>query len=120
MSDLITTNVNGRAIEPERVKAWANLNGTGTIALRGSLNISSVVDNGTGTYSYNLTSPMAAANFTTIANGHRSDIGSDSTDANVSSTKTSTVSSYRTVSVALSGVLRDFEQLNSIVMGDLA
>jgi hypothetical protein len=37
-------------------KAWANLDGTGTIALRDSLNVSSVVDNGVGTI--RLTTPM--------------------------------------------------------------
>ena len=40
-------------------KAWANLNGTGTIALRDSLNVSSVVDNGTGDYTYNYTSAFS-------------------------------------------------------------
>jgi hypothetical protein len=36
-------------------KAWANLDGTDTIALKNSLNISSVVDNGTGGYTKNFT-----------------------------------------------------------------
>jgi hypothetical protein len=44
--------------------AWANLNGTGTIALRDSLNVSSVVDNEVGDYSFNLTNFMAATNYT--------------------------------------------------------
>lgn len=34
-------------------KAWFNMNGTGTIALRNSLNIASLVDNGTGNYRAN-------------------------------------------------------------------
>jgi hypothetical protein len=41
-------------------KAWANLNGDGTIALRDSLNISGVVDNGVGDYSFNKTAAMTS------------------------------------------------------------
>lgn len=44
-------------------KAWMNLNGSGTIAIRDSENTSSVTDNGTGSYTQNFTSAMANANF---------------------------------------------------------
>lgn len=45
------------------VKVWANLNGTGTIALRDSLNVSSTTDNGTGDYTYNFSAAMSDANY---------------------------------------------------------
>jgi hypothetical protein len=48
-------------------KAWANLNGTGTIALRASFNMSSIVDNGTGDYSFNFSSSMADVNYKATA-----------------------------------------------------
>jgi hypothetical protein len=44
-------------------KAWANLNGTGTIALRDSLNVSSVTDIGTGNFDFNFANAMANANY---------------------------------------------------------
>jgi hypothetical protein len=47
-------------------KAWANLNGTGTIALRDSLNISSVVDLGVGMYTFNMTNAKAAATYSAL------------------------------------------------------
>ena len=47
-------------------KAWANLNGTGTIALRDSLNVSSVVDNSTGTYTFNYATSMQDAQYSII------------------------------------------------------
>jgi hypothetical protein len=50
-------------------KAWANLNGTGTIALRDSLNVASVVDNGTGDYTINFTNAFGAADYTAISQG---------------------------------------------------
>jgi len=43
--------------------AWANLNGTGTIAIRDSQNVSSFTDNGTGDYTENLTAAMSNANY---------------------------------------------------------
>ena len=39
-------------------KAWGNLDGTGTIAIRDSLNISSADDNGTGNYDFNYSNNM--------------------------------------------------------------
>jgi hypothetical protein len=48
-------------------RAWVNFNGTGTVAIRGSGNVSSVTDNGTGDYTVNFTTPMPDANFAAIA-----------------------------------------------------
>ena len=42
------------------IKAWMNLNGSGTIALRDSFNVSGVVDNGGGNYTKSLTNNMSA------------------------------------------------------------
>ena len=44
-------------------RTWCNFNGTGTIAIRGSGNISSITDNATGNYAANLTTPIQDANF---------------------------------------------------------
>ena len=41
-------------------KAWNNMNGTGTIAIRDSLNIASITDNGTGNYKHNFTNSMGS------------------------------------------------------------
>lgn len=44
-------------------KAWVNFNGTGTVAIRASLNVSSITDNGTGLYQVNLTNALTDANY---------------------------------------------------------
>ena len=44
-------------------KAWVNLNGTGTIAARETLNVSSLTDNGTGDYYVSFTAAFENANF---------------------------------------------------------
>lgn len=36
-------------------RAWVNFNGTGTVAIRASANVSSITDNGTGDYTVNFT-----------------------------------------------------------------
>jgi len=44
-------------------KAWVNFNGTGTVAIRASFNVSSITDNGTGNYTVNFTTAMPNANY---------------------------------------------------------
>jgi len=44
-------------------RAWVNFNGTGTVAIRASGNVSSITDNGTGQYTVNFTTAMADANY---------------------------------------------------------
>ena len=47
-------------------KAWMDLNGSGTIALRDSNNIASVTDNTTGDYTASYTSAMSNANYSAL------------------------------------------------------
>jgi hypothetical protein len=44
-------------------RAWVNFNGTGTVAIRASGNVSSITDGGVGTYTVNLTNAMPDANY---------------------------------------------------------
>ena len=44
-------------------RAWVNFNGTGTIAIRASANVTSLTDNGTGDYTVNFTTAMPDANY---------------------------------------------------------
>lgn len=44
-------------------KAWVNLDGAGTISVRGSFNTSSMTDNNTGDYTINFTNNLASGNF---------------------------------------------------------
>lgn len=43
--------------------AWVNFNGTGTVAIRSSYNVSSITDNGTGDYTVNFATALADANY---------------------------------------------------------
>lgn len=44
-------------------RAWVNFNGTGTVAIRAALNVSSITDVGTGSYTVNLTTAMPDSNY---------------------------------------------------------
>jgi len=45
------------------VRAWVNFNGTGTVAIRDSGNVSSITDNGTATFTLNFTNNMPDENY---------------------------------------------------------
>lgn len=44
-------------------RAWVNFNGTGTVAIRGNGNVTSITDNGVGDYTVNFTTAMPDANY---------------------------------------------------------
>jgi hypothetical protein len=48
-------------------KAWVNFNGTGTVAIRASMNVSSITDEGTGQYTINMTTSMPNTNYAIVA-----------------------------------------------------
>ena len=49
-------------------RAWVNFDGTGTVAIRGSGNVTSITDNGgSGSYTVNFTTAMPDANYVTVA-----------------------------------------------------
>jgi hypothetical protein len=50
-------------------KAWVNFNGTGTVAIRASFNVTSITDNGTGDYTVNFTNALEDANYVTVMVG---------------------------------------------------
>ena len=53
----------GSAATAYGCRAWVNFNGTGTVAIRASGNVSSITDNGVGTYAVNFTTAMPDANY---------------------------------------------------------
>ena len=66
----VTTNAGG-SVNPSTTidginyscRAWVNFNGTGTVAIRASGNVTSITDNGVGDYTVNFTTAMSDANY---------------------------------------------------------
>jgi len=48
-------------------RAWVNFDGSGTVAIRGSGNVSSITDNGTGKFRPNFATAMPDSNYSVIA-----------------------------------------------------
>jgi len=77
-------------------KAWVNFNGTGTVAIRASFNVSSITDNGTGDYTINFTTAMVDANYSAIMTASRPTIGADSPrNVNIAANNPPTTSTVR-------------------------
>ena len=63
----VTNVINGSA------KAWVNFNGTGTVAIRKSFNVSSITDGGVGIYTVNFTNALEDVDYSvcgTSSNGY--------------------------------------------------
>ncbi len=58
----------GRVVSQSNAHAWLTMNGTGTIAISDSYNVSSIADNGTGFYDMNFDVDMANANYAAVGN----------------------------------------------------
>jgi hypothetical protein len=56
-------NVPSETLARGACRAWVNFNGTGTVAIRESFNVSSITDNGTGDYTVNFATALVDANY---------------------------------------------------------
>jgi hypothetical protein len=56
-------------------RAWVNFNGTGTVAIRASGNVSSITDNGVGDYTVNFTTAMPDANYSVVTKDATNNLG---------------------------------------------
>lgn len=65
-SGIIKVQSNGKTTN---ALAWVNFNGTGTVAIRSSYNVSSITDNGTGDYTVNFATALADANYGVVSSG---------------------------------------------------
>jgi hypothetical protein len=67
--DLSFNSGYGSAAVAYGCRAWVNFNGTGTVAIRASGNVSSITDNATGNYTINFTTAMPDINYCVCSNG---------------------------------------------------
>ncbi len=75
---------NGDGTENYKCRAWVNFNGTGTVAIRASGNVSSITDNGVGMYRVNFTNAMIDANYSVTARCSNDSVSASFVDFNQS------------------------------------
>jgi hypothetical protein len=88
-------------------RAWVNFNGTGTVAIRASGNVTSITDNGTGDYTVNFTTAMPDANYTVTGLCERNLNTENGTIVNQNSLTTPTTSAVRVCTFRVSVGLVD-------------
>ena len=94
-------------------RAWVNFNGTGTVAIRASGNVSSITDNGVGDFSVNFTIALPDANYSPVFGTDA--IASDSFSQpglGVNITIPPTTSVLRTKSLGYNGTAHDVTYAN--------
>ena len=72
------TNASGSA-PVYACRAWVNFNGTGTVAIRASGNVSSITDNGVGDYTVNFATAMSDGNYSVSGCGQLDQTTTDAT-----------------------------------------
>ena len=96
-------------------QAWVNFNGTGTVAIRDSHNVSSITDIGTGQYDVNFTNNMANSNYSISATCKYSG-GGKSLNTNIDNLSTSKFHAYLVPDYSAS--IGDSEIVCASVFGD--
>jgi hypothetical protein len=106
----------GTTEQGQLCKAWVNFNGTGTVAIRASYNVSSITDNGVGLYTLNFTTAMPDANYIVTGStvGNALNEGQFVSGANNSSSQ-STSSAQFAVIYCTNGARNDVGQVNVTV-----
>jgi len=108
-------------------KVWCNFNGTSTVAIRASNNVSSITDNGTGDYTANFTNAIADANYA-VTNGFTPYTSTNFTTygaihgsaASGATTKTTSTIRVEYKNMANDSTFYDAAEINVVIHGDLA
>lgn len=74
LSGQLTTATTGTA-PYYGARAWVNFNGTGTVAIRADVNVTSITDLGVGIYRANFTTAMTDANYSTVVSAGETYVG---------------------------------------------
>ena len=120
MSTIVTSNVSDGTLSIPTTfvtngsaKAWVNFDGTGTISLLKSLNVSSIVDNGTGEYTTNFSSSFADTLYVHLTSARSEETVANAFGANVAG-------SCRIVVANSAGGAKDSTSTYNTCFGDLA
>jgi len=100
------------ALSGNACKAWVNFNGTGTVAIRDSYNVSSITDNGTGDYTVNFTDAMSDANYSCLATTTNGLYATDYGAAN------HLAASVRVVTRSDGGIVTDADTVDVAIFGN--
>jgi len=93
-------------------RAWVSFDGTGTVSIRASGNVSSITDKGTGDYNFNFAVNMPDFNYSVVANGMEA---VSSTNDNIL-TRFGDIDGVKIFATTLDGNFKDHQFINAIVV----
>jgi len=93
-NDLKFNSGYGSAATAYGVRAWVNFDGTGTVSIRDSGNVSSITDHTTGDYSVNLTNNLSDANYCVTAVPSLESAESDTREISINLNRTYSSSTF--------------------------
>ena len=109
----VTGSITGGSISvANSLRAWVNFNGTGTVAIRASGNVSSITDVGTGRYRLNFTTSLSDANYAVNITG---DASGGIVGTSLASIAGPTTSVYEFGTYSTSFILQDCSFVNASV-----
>ena len=118
-TDGVRVGYDGTSNQRRVVKAWVNFNGTGTVAIRTSYNVSSLTDDGTGKYDVNFSTAMSDNDYSVVSDG-RYDTG-DSAGSSICTVRREALTTSKfgvRGSNPAAGTFSDFEMVSAIVFGN--
>jgi hypothetical protein len=102
-------------------RAWVNFNGTGTVAIRASGNVSSITDNGTGDYTVNFSTAMADANYSASLSGvQRQTASGTNQSVGYYSTDDVNATTYSTTAIRISNKIGTVTGFNDVSIVSVA
>ena len=119
-TDRLTLTNDGRGLSQFTAKAWVNFNGTGTVAIRDSHNVSSITDMNTGSYLVNFANNMANTLYCPLASSSQGASASTNYNNHVCVQNITTNSRYQLLMrpQATSDTMVDIAYIYSVVFGD--
>lgn len=116
----VNTLQNTSGVEVYTAKAWVNFNGTGTVAIRASGNVSSITDVAQGSYDVNFTTAMSDANYALVVSASTEGSQTDAYQFTITTGSTTTTYGEHSttkcrLNASLAGVLYDIESIQVVV-----
>lgn len=116
-SNVLAVTPGRQHFHPSAAKGWVNFNGTGTVAIRVSYNVSSITDNGVGDYTINWTVAFSSADYAAVGS-----VQSNASNAHLIAAiklgTAPTASALRVTAGAVDDGVRDPLIFNAVAFGD--
>ena len=112
-NNAVTAGKMGATEQSRLCAAFVNFNGTSTVAIRASYNVSSITDNGTGNYTVNFTNAFADTNYVMAGSGGSGSSGTADTilEEAYGAAYLKTTAAYKIYLLSQSFILADRENI---------